>query len=133
MVTFNLSLRTKHRPHYPSHNNTSACSQHSYWTARNLRLGPIGCPESRYLTTKQTCGSTQKIEDINKSHTCTNSFGNVLKTQPFIPKQYNHCHVLKYFTLPLATNIALPCSGSTNMITCLSIRHTYSPFYMLND
>lgn len=32
MVTFNLSLRTKNRPHFPSHNNPPAYCQHSYWT-----------------------------------------------------------------------------------------------------
>ena len=47
--------------------------------------------------------------------------------------QYNHCHVLKYFTLPLTTHIALPCSASRNMIICLSLMNISSTFYMLND
>jgi len=135
MVTFNLSPRTKHRPHYLSHNNPPACCQYSIWTAWTLRLGPTGCPESRYLTTNQSCVSTQKIQDINKSHKCANNFGKLLKTQLFSPTQYNRCHVLKYFTLFLKTYIALPCSVSTNMIirVCLSLRHISSTFYMLND
>jgi hypothetical protein len=38
--------RTNHHPHNSLYNCVRRCSRHSSWTARPLKMGPIGCPET---------------------------------------------------------------------------------------
>ena len=57
------SLRPIHCPHHSLYKCIPECSQHSFWTAWPLMMGPVGCPEMP-VTVNLCWAASQKIKDL---------------------------------------------------------------------